>query len=148
MNAPTTKSNGLLAREKGRSLANDALDAFSSSDCPEYRRAWVEEAFFDLAGLPRLDSAVPGFVGELLPALAAGYQTEANIDAAERDKELVELYAHPEGARFFFSKSSSRLLAWSTYDDPAYVEIPIGPNGLRHLAADLLNIANELEAAA
>lgn len=148
MNAPTTKSNGLLAREKGRSLANDALDAFSSSDCPEYRRAWVEEAFFDLAGLQRLDAAIPGFVEELMPVLAAGHSVEADIGAAERDQESVELFAHPNGERVFYCKKFHRLLVWIAGDNPAYVEIPIGPHGLRQLAMGLLNTAHELESAA
>lgn len=145
MNAPTLKSNGLLAREKGQSLACDVIDA-SSSDCPEYRRAWVEEAFFDLAGLPRLDAAIPGFVEELMPVLAAGHSVEADIGAAERDKDLAVLYAHPQSARVAYCKKSHRLVAWITDDDPAYVEIPIGALGLRQLAMGLLNVANELEA--
>ncbi|MDD2729177.1 hypothetical protein [Malikia sp.] len=147
MNALTIKSNGLMAREKGQSLANDALDAFSNTDCPETRRAWFEEAMFDLAELSRLDSAIPGFVEEMAPVLAAGHSVEANIGAAERDKALVELYAHPDGEQVFFCKKSNRLMAWVTGDNPAYVEIPIGPHGLRQLATDLLNVANELEAA-
>ena len=147
MNAPTTKSNGLLAREKGRSLANDALDAYSSSDCPEYRRAWVEEAIFDLAGLQRLDAAIPGFVEELMPVLAAGHSVEADIGAAERDQESVELFAHPNGERVFYCKKTRRLLAWVANDSPAYIGIPIGPHGLRQLAMGLLNVADKLEAA-
>ncbi|MDD2729309.1 hypothetical protein [Malikia sp.] len=142
----TVKSNGLLAREKGQSLACDVIDAFSNDDCPEARCAWFKEAMFDLVELPRLDSVIHGFVEELAPVLAAGHSVEANIGAAERDKALVELYAHPDGEQVFFCKKSNRLMAWVTGDNPAYVEIPIGPNGLRHLAADLLNVANELEA--
>lgn len=147
MNAPTLKSNGLLAREKGQSLANDALDAFSSTDCPEARRAWIEEAMFDLAALPRLDAAIPAFVEELVPALAAGYQTESNIEAAERDKHLAVLYACGGGERVAYCKKSHRLLVWSTNGDPGYVEVPIGHHGLRQLATDLLNIADALEGA-
>ena len=142
----TVKSNGLLAREKGQSLACDVLDAFSNTDCPEARRAWFEEAMFDMLELPRLDSVIPGFVEELAPALAAGHSVEADIGAAERDKDLAVLYAHPQSARVAYCKKSHRLVAWITDDDPAYVEIPIGALGLRQLAMDLLNVANELEA--
>ncbi len=142
----TIKSNGLLAREKGESLACDVIDAFSNTTCPESRRAWFEEALFDLVELPRLDSVIPGFVKELAPVLAAGHSVEANIGAAERDKELVELYAHPDGGRVAYCEKSCRLLIWSTADDPAYVEIPIGQHGLRQLAADLLDVADELGA--
>lgn len=142
------KPNGLLAREKGQSLACDVLDAFSSTDCPESRRAWFEEAMFDLMELPRTDSAIPAFVKELAPALAAGYQTEANIEAAERDKQLIELYACGGGERVFYCRESNLLLVWSTNGDSGYVEVPIGHHGLRQLAMDLLNIAHELESAA
>ena len=142
----TIKSNGLLAREKGQSLACDVIDAFSNTDCPEARRAWFEEAMFDLMDQSRLDAAIPGFVEELAPVLAAGHSVEADIGAAERDKSLVELYAHPNGERVFFCKKSHRLLTWVTGDNPAYVEIPIGRHGLRQLAMDLLNVANELKA--
>lgn len=141
------KSNGLLAREKGQSLACDVLDAFSSTDCPESRRTWFAESLFDLLELPRLDAAIPGFIEELAPALAAGYQTEANIEAAERDKDLVELYACGGGERVFYCRESNLLLVWSTNGDSGYVEVPIGHHGLRQLATDLLNIANGLEAA-
>lgn len=146
MNAPTIKSNGLLAREKGQSLAHDVLDTFSSTDCPESQRAWIEEAMFDLVELPRLDSAIPGFVNALMPALAAGHSVAVNIEAAERNKELVELYAHPESARVAYCKKSHRLVAWITDDDLAHIEIPIGPQGLRQLATDLIELANKLEA--
>ena len=142
----TIKSNRLLAREKGQSLACDVLDAFSNDNCPEARRAWFEEAMFDLMELPRLDTAIPGFVEELAPALAAGHMVEANIGAIERDKELAILYACGDGGRIAYCKKSHLLVAWSTEDDPAYIELPIGQNGLRQLAVDLLNVANELKA--
>ena len=141
----TIKSNGLLAREKGQSLANNAIDAFSN--CPESRRAWFEEALFDLVELPRLDAAIPGFVEELAPVVAAGHSVEGNIGAAENDKALIELHAHPEGARVAYCTRSNRLLVWVTGDDPGYVEVPIGYQGLRQLARDMLHVADELEAA-
>jgi hypothetical protein len=141
------KSNGMLAREKGRSLACDVIDAFSNTDCPESRRAWFEEAMFDMLELPRLDSVIPAFVKELAPALAAGHSVEADIGAAERDKDLVELFAHPNGERVFYCKKFHRLLVWIAGDNPAYVEIPIGHHGLRQLAMGLLNISNEMDAA-
>lgn len=145
MNAPTLKSNGLLAREKGQSLANDALDAFSSTDCPEARRAWLEEALFDLAALPRLDAAIPGFVEQMAPVLAVAADLEAKVLEAE-SKRLPPLYEHPEGGTVAFDKDSGRLLTWVSDERPSYCEMPIGPLGLRELAAALLDVADEMEA--
>jgi hypothetical protein len=144
MNAPTLKSNGLLAREKGQSLANDALDAFSNDNCPEVRRAWFEESMFDLLELPRLDAAIPGFVEEMAPVLAVAADVEAKVLEAE-SKKLLPLYEHPEGGIVAFDKETGRLLTWVSDERPSYCEMPIGPLGLRELAAALLDVADEME---
>lgn len=142
----TIKSNGLLAREKGQSLANDALDAFSNTDCPESRRAWFEEALFDLAGLPRLDAAIPGFVKEMAPVLAVAADIEAKAFEAE-SKKLMPAYQHVDGGTIAYCKESRRLMTWVSDERPSYCEIPIGPQGLRQLASHLLNFAYQMEAA-
>ncbi len=98
-----------------------------------------------MAGLPRLDAAIPAFVEQVDPVLAVAADLEAKVLEAE-SKRLLPLYEHPEGGTVAFDKVSGRLLTWVSDERPCYCEMPIGSLGLRELAAALLDVADEMEA--
>ena len=135
----TQYTNGYLAADKGKSLAFDALDAFASSDDTDAHAHWVIESLFDLAALPRLDSAIPAFAKVLLPVLARG------MAADETEVTGVTLYRHPDGAgRFDFDADTNRLYLVNDEIGVASFAL-IGPWGLRELGEKLLALAAELE---
>jgi len=137
----TQYTNGYLAADKGKSLAFDALDTFASSDDTEAHAHWVIESLFDLAALPRLDSAIPAFAKVLVPVLARG------MAADETEVTGVTLYRHPDGAgRFDFDADTSRLYLVNDEIGVASFAL-IGPWGLRALGEKLLALAAELEGA-
>ena len=137
----TQYTNGYLAADKGKSLAFDALDTFASSDDTDAHAHWVIESLFDLASLPRLDSAIPAFAKVLLPVLARG------MAADETEVTGVTLYRHPDGAgRFDFDADTSRLYLVNDEIGVASFAL-IGPWGLRELGTKLLAPAAELEGA-
>ena len=136
-----TYTNGAIAAQKGKSFAFDALDTFASSDDTDAHSHWVIESLFDLAALPRLDSAIPAYAKVMLPVLARG------IAAEDIEVTGVTLYRHPDGAgRLDFDADTSRLYLVNDEIDVASFAL-IGPWGLRELGAKLLALAAELEGA-
>ena len=135
----TTYTNGAIAAQKGQSLAFDALDTFTSSDDTKTHAHWVIESLFDLAALPRLDSAIPAYAKVMLPVLARG------IAAEEIEVTGVTLYRHPDGAgRLDFDADTSRLYLVNDGIDVTSFAL-IGTLGLRELGEKLLAMAAEIE---